>query len=939
MEFDVLGPLRVTVGGRAIAIGSARQRAVLARLLRSANHTVSIPGLIDAVWGQHPARSAQNMLHTHLWRLRATLVENGEPRLLTEPAGYRLWVEPGELDLSSFEHLSRRGHDALLRGDAARAAADLRTALGLWRGEPFADAALHDDEQAAEVRRLDEARTVVLEDRIEADLVLGRHEALVDELQQLTLLHPLRERIAGQLMLALYRSGRRADALAAFARIRTLLARELGLDPGGDLRDLHHGILSADPNLSTARPPLQDGDRIVPRQLPTTPTYFAGRSAELSVLNGLLDQVGRGRSAVISVIHGTAGIGKTTLVLHWGHQNLARFADGQVYVNLRGFGPDALPVTPAEAIRGFLDALAVPADRIPRGLEAQAALYRSLLADKRILLVLDNARDIDQIRPLLPGSPTALTLVTSRNPLSELTAAEGASPITLNLLTTDEAHALLTRRLGAERTAAEAEAVGALIELCARLPLALSITAARAAVDPGLTVSGLVAELNDARGRLDALDVGDAATDLRAVFSWSYQHLTAPAARLFRLLALHSGPDISTAAAASLAGLAMADTLEVLGELTGAHLVSDGTPGRYAMHDLLRAYAVERAHTDDSRAERRAALHRVLDHYLHCAHAAALRVSPARTPIPLPPAQPGVTIEGFADDQRARGWLETEHPVLMAAINLADAAEFDTHACVLPWVLSNYFNQRGYWNDYLTIQHYTLAAARRLGDLPEQARAYRFLGSAHTRLDAYEDAHAALRSALDLQSRLDDVEGQAHTRLAVGALFHQQGDHRESLEYTRQSLTLFEAADHQSGQADALNAIGWLHSQLGEHEQALVHCRRALALHRRLGDRFGQAHTADSLGYAYHHLGRHTQALTCYREALGLYRTIGDRHSQATTLARIGDMYRAIGDSREAEKAWQQAVTMLDDMRSPGADEVRAKLRRSAEPVHDQEER
>ncbi|HEU5333534.1 MAG TPA: BTAD domain-containing putative transcriptional regulator [Actinocrinis sp.] len=928
MEFGVLGPLSVVVGGRAAPIASARQRAVLALLLRSANQTVSISRLIDAVWGGHPAKSVHNMVHTYTWRLRVMLVEDGERRLSTEPAGYRLRVEPGELDRSAFEQAAGRGRDALRRGDAAAAAEQLRAALELWRGEPFADVVLHDDDHDAELQHLAEARAAALEDRIEADLLLGRHESLVGELRQLALLHPLRERAAAQLMLACYRSGRQADALDAFAHIRAELAEELGLDPGRELRELHHRILRADPELLAPR----EGGRIVPRQLPTSAGHFAGRSAELAELTALLDRIGRsGGTAVISAIDGTAGIGKTALALHWGHRNLGSFPDGQLHVNLRGFGPEARPVTPAEAVRGFLDALAVPADRIPLGLDAQAALYRSLLADRRMLVVLDNASDADQIRPLLPAGPTCLALVTSRNPLTGLITSEGAWPVTLNLPTADEAREMLAARLGARRVAAEDKSVSALIELCARLPLALSIAAARAAVDPELTLADLVAQLEDARGRLDALDVGDVATDPRAVFSWSYRRLSAPAARLFRLLGLHSGPDISAAAAASLAALPAPAADGLLGELVGARLLDEHAPGRYTFHDLLRAYAAERARADDDAQEQRSALRRVLDHYLRSAHVAAEHVSPIRVPLTLPEAAPGITVESFADAPAAHAWLEAEHRALMAVLGLADAEHFDEHACVLPSILSNYFNQRGYLNDCLTIQQYTLAAARRLEDLSWQARAHRFIGLTHTRLDAYDDAYAELRNALDLYERIDDADGEASTRFTIGALLHRRGEYRASLDHVRRSLTLFEAADNRPKQAEALNAIGWLYSQVEEYEQALVHCRRALYLQRELGDRFGEAHTGDSIGFIYHHLGRHAQALACYQEALSLYRTIGDGLSQATTLNHIGDVHLDTGQPHAAERAWRQALEILDELGHPDAQGVRTKLQRAAD--------
>jgi DNA-binding SARP family transcriptional activator len=928
VRFGVLGPLRVEVGGRVEPIASSRQRAVLTLLLMSANQTVPTARLIDSVWGAHPAGSVQNMVHTYVWRLRTLLDEDGDRRLVTGTGGYLLRVEPGELDSAVFGQAVRDGRAALAAGRPADAAALLGPALELWRGEPFADVTLHGGDQEAERERLAELRLTALEERGEAELSLGRHEALIGRLRTLADEHPLRERFTAQLMLACHRAGRTGDALAAFERARAVLAAELGLDPGRGLLDLRQRILRADPALAgtpAARPPAA---RAVPRQLPAVAGQFAGRAAQLAALDALLaGPAEHGAAAVISAIDGTAGIGKTSLALHWGHRNLAAFPDGQLYVNLRGFAHDNRPLDPAEAVRGLLDALGVPPERVPGGLTAQAALYRSMVADKRMLVVLDNARDADQVRPLLPGSPACTVLVTSRIPLTGLVVAEGARPLTLDLLTAEESRDLLVQRLGPRRVAAQRAAADALVGLCARLPLALGIVAARAQANPGLGLDALAERLRHVRGRLDALYVGDASTDPRAVFSWSYQQLTAPAARLFRLAGLHPGPDFTAQACASLAGLTPDRVRPLLDELTTANLISEPVPGRHACHDLLRAYADELAREHDAQADRQAAVHRTLDYYLHTAHAAARLATPARSPIPLDPARPDARPAGFEDEQRALAWLEAQRPVLLAAADQALSEGFERHACLLPWVLANFLDQRGYWHDYFAAQSVSLAAARKLDDLPEQARALRFLGSAHARLGAHDDAHENLRQALDLHVELDDTLGRAHTELALGSVYNRQGRHRDSLGHVRRALALYEEAGHRSGQADTLNALGWLHSQLDDHDQALIHCRRALDLHRQLGDRFGQAHTADSLGYAHHRLGRYPEALACYHDALGLYRQIGDPYSQATTLGRIGDTYAESGDAASARQSWAQGAQMLEELGHPDAEGMRAKLR------------
>ena len=454
--------------------------------------------------------------------------------------------------------------------------------------------------------------------------------------------YPLDEQVHAQLMVALYRTGRQADALSVYRRLRRTLAEELGIDPGQALRELETAILRQDPSLDTPAPAIAlrpaAPAALVPAQLPPTVAAFAGRSTELASLDAILPRQGQGgpgqdAAVVISVIAGTAGVGKTALAVHWAHRVAARFPDGQLYVNLRGFDPCGPAADPAQALRGFLDAFALPPERIPASLDAQMALYRSLLAGKRVLVVLDNARDAEQVRPLLPGSPGCLAIVTSRNHLTGLIATQGAHPLDLDLLTPAEARELLARRLGTGRAGGEPEAVDEIIAGCAGLPLALTIAAARAATSPGFPLDVFAAELREASRVLDPFDAGDVATDVRAVFSWSYRALSPDAARLFRLLSLHPGPDITVTAAASLAGIPAARARALLAELTRGHLLAEPRPGQYAFHDLLRAYATEQTHAHDDDDARRSAAGRVLDHCLHAAHAAATLIDPYFAPV------------------------------------------------------------------------------------------------------------------------------------------------------------------------------------------------------------------------------------------------------------------------------------------------------------------
>jgi tetratricopeptide (TPR) repeat protein len=673
--------------------------------------------------------------------------------------------------------------------------------------------------------------------------------------------------------------------------------------------------------------------RLMPRQLPAPTRHFAGRAEELAALTALADEVERGDGPVIAAIDGTAGIGKTSLVGYWAHRAADRFPDGQLYVNLRGFDPAGTPMAPTEAVRGFLDALGVPAHRLPVSLETQAALYRSLLAGRRMLVVLDNARDCEQVRRLLPGSSGCLVLVTSRSRLTSLVAVEGAQPLTLDLFTPADACELLARRLGRDRLAAEPDAVDDIIAACARLPLALSIVAARAGTHPGFSLASLATELRgigSGRG-LGAFD-GEPGLDLRAVFSWSYLQLDVASAGMFRLLGGHPGPDIGLRAAASLAGLPVDRARTLLAGLAGAHLVAETSPGRFAFHDLLRAYATELADTLDGDGDRGAARLRGLDHYLRSAYAADRILDPHRQAIPPPEPVAGVTPESFADRPRALAWLTAERPVLLAAVALAATTGLDPYARDLAWTLTTFLDRRGHWHDWATSQHVALEAATRLADPAGQARAHRDLARAHAQLGDHDRAHAHLRSALELFGGCADLAGEAHTHLGIGWLYQRQGRLEEALAHAERALDLFRVVGYQHGQANALNNVGSHHSRLGNHGSALTACRMALTAHREIGDLRGQADTWHNLGYANHRLGHHSRAIACYGQALDLFRDVSDRYQEAAVLTHLGDVHRFIGQPEAARRSWCAAVTILDDLGHADAGAVHDRLGRGGAP-------
>jgi tetratricopeptide (TPR) repeat protein len=667
----------------------------------------------------------------------------------------------------------------------------------------------------------------------------------------------------------------------------------------------------------------------VPRQLPAAVARFTGRAAELRALTWMLGQDvpgGGPGTVVISAIGGTAGVGKTVLALHWAHQVAERFGDGQLYVNLRGYDPSGTPTAPEAAIREFLDALGVPPEGIPPSPEAQEGLYRSLVAGKRMLIVADNARDEAQVRPLLPASPGSLVLVTSRSHLGGLAAADGARLISLDVLSHAEAVHMLTARLGTARVTAEPAAVDRIASLCACLPLALAVAAARAAARPGFPLAALAAELADAAGRLDVLDTGDPGSSVRAVFSWSTRQLSAESARMFRLLGIHPGPDISVAAAASLAGRAQPQARALLRELSRMHLIAEHVPGRYAFHDLLRAYAAEQARHTDSDTGRREATGRMLDHYLHTAARAARLLNPAMEPAVLSPPRPGAAAGQPGDHRQAHAWFEAEHQVLLAAVALAAGSGFDSHAWQLPWAMAPFLQTRGHWQQWAATQCTALAAATRLDDAAAQALSGRLLAMARTRLGDHDQAPGHFASSLTLYQRLGNRLGQAKVHQGLGNLADGQGRYADALGHAEQALRLYQAIGDKASEAEALNNVGWYHALLGGYQQARVFCRQAVTLCADVGNRWLEGAAWDSLGYVEHHLGNFAEAAACYQRALRIARERGDRFDEATTLTHLGEAYHAAGEPAHAREAWQQALAILEDTHNPDAGPVRAKL-------------
>jgi len=950
VRFGLLGPLEVRGDdGSAVTVSAGMHRAVLAALLLHANQAVSTDALIDVLWTGRAPASARPTLLNYIARLRRILGAQIGARVQTNPAGYTIKIEgESEFDCLRAAALERRAAGSARAGDWPGVTMLTRQALELWRGEPLEDVptpGLRDEHLPV----LAALRLRLHELSVDAALFGRDYDGAVTALNKLIRANPLRERLSERLLVALCCAGRRSEALEAYQRVRVALRDELGIDPAPPLRFLHKQILDGVPAAtllsaltegestaaggptSAGRPnapsPPVFPDAVVPRQLPAAARGFRGRSRELGALTALAAEADSAQeTAPVVVIAGTAGIGKTTLAVHWAHRASGSFPDGQLYINLRGFDPSEQPLTPGHAVRGFLDTFGVPPNRVPPSTEAQAALYRSLAAGRRLLVILDNARDADQIRPLLPGSPGCLTVVTSRLDLAGLVAIEGAQPLLLDLPTPAEAHDLLAARLGADRVGGEPQAVAEIVERCARLPLALAVVAARAATRPGQPLASIARDLRDAPDRLGALTGGDASSDVRTVFSWSYRRLSAPAARLFRLLGMHPRPDTGVPVCVGLLGGELSAARTALDELTALHLLDQPAAGRYAMHDLLRAFAVELARTVDGEAQTRRAQRLILDHYLHSAYRADRLIQPARPPIELAPADPDANTVDFLEPAEATAWYETECEVLLAGAAQATALGLDLHAWQLPWAMTTYLDRSGRWHDLTESLVGSLAALRRLGDRKGEIRTRIDLGQVLRRIEGLDRAQAEFQAALELSLELADLAGQARTYLNLARLSQHRGAHEEALQHSLRVAELYREYGDPVGRAVGLNSAAWNAALLGRYDETVALCTEALPLLAGSGARVIEADTWDSLGFAHHHLGDTGQALSWYRRALTVFTELGERYYLARTLMHLGDVHLTAGASDLARASWTESLEILTTLGDESADEVRERL-------------
>lgn len=913
----MLGSFEVRVAGREIVV-IGRARVLLAVLALSANRAVPADTLAEYVWGDEPPQRIRGSLQTLVARLRSVL---GAEAIETTPQGYRLRVDPDGVDVLRFRRLlDRAGRidaDPGAQPDAAADGEAARLAVALWRGAPLADVdsdALRRDV----VPGLEEHRMQAVERRLDAELAAGRHREVLGELRELVDRHPLREALAARLILALHRCGRRAEGLAAYRAVADQLREELGLDPGAELQDLHAAMLRDDPELGAAAggtdtaagPPaaaVGGGEEAVPRQLPADVRGFTGRAEPLAALDALAAGHGEGGPATTITVDGTAGVGKTALAVHWAHRVAERFPDGQLYLDLRGYGPRE-PAEPTEAAEALLRALGVGGSDLPRDLDARSTLLRSMLAGRRMLLLLDNARDSQQVRPLLPATG-CLVLVTSRRQLRGLVARDGAHRVSLDQLGAGPSLELLRAAAGAGAIAADPVAADAVIRLCGGLPLALRLVAERIAGRSGAGLGRLADRLADERTRLAQLDAGeDATTDLSAVISWSYDALDPPAARMFTLLGLHPGDDIGVPAAAALAGPDEPDVSELLERLADLHLLEVRGGDRYGLHDLLRSFAVECIHSGGRAEQVRAARGRLLAWLVHTATNARSYLTPRDRLMQIPIGSPGeVRPVTFDDYAAALAWCDRERPTMVAAVARAAEHGHDRECWELAATMWQYLYVTGRWQDMLRTSTLGLAAARRLGDVAAEKRSLLGQAEAYQWLGALPEAIEALEAALKLSADTGREEDRMQVLVNLASALGRDGQFEGSVAAGEEALGVARRVGSVHYAALALNNLAMAHVATEDFALAVRRGREATELHRSAADEIGTVMALDTLGMAHAGSGDDEAAMAAYREAIRLAPPKGMEHLEAVLSDNLAVVLRRAGRDAEADTLAQRA--------------------------------
>ncbi|MCK7626262.1 NB-ARC domain-containing protein [Streptomyces sp. RS10V-4] len=917
LRFTVLGPVRAWRGQTPLAAGSPQQRALLAALLLRGGRTATAPELVDALWGDEPPHAALAALRTYASRLRKALGPDAEA-LVSESGGYALRAVDGrplDLDHDTAEQYAAEAEKAKTAGERGRARELLDAALDLWDGEPLAG--LPGPYAETQRTRLQEWRLSLTETRLELDLEAGAHAEAVSELTALTAAHPLRERLRELLMLALYRSGRQAEALAVYADTRRLLADELGVDPCASLSELQQRILRADTDLDA--PAAEDGPDaggsafVRPRQLPATVADFTGRAAFVRELSDQL-ATAEGSVMAVSAVAGIGGVGKTTLAVHVAHTAREHFPDGQLYVDLQGAGHN--PAEPEAVLGAFLRALGTADSAIPDGLEERAAFFRSTLAGRRVLALLDNARDAAQVRPLLPGTEGCAALITSRSRMIDLA---GAHLVDLDVMSPEEALRLFTRIVGEERVASERQAAMAVVGACGFLPLAIRIAASRLASRRTWTVATLASKLADERRRLDELRAGDLA--VKATFELGYKQLEPPQARAFRLLGLADGPDISLAAAAALLGLGAEETEDLLESLVDTSLLESAAPGRYRYHDLVRLYARACAERDEHPpSERDAALSRLLDFYLVTASRVyALERPGDRLIAHLEETDyPGLE---FGARAAALEWLFSEAGCLLACARQSSGPATLRRATDLMLLVKDLAESGA---DALQFEQTSVAllrAAREAGDQRAEARVHLALTYVRTLTGRLDAADENAKSAMLLGLATDDPFSSSYAPNDRGIIANSQGRHSDAEGYLRQALSAFQDDHNRQSEASALCNLSRVHLATGRVDSAIQLAAQGIAIYRELGAKRRLANGMYALALAYTEAMRLDEATEQLTAALAIFKDSRQRFWEGMTNFRLAEVDLSARRPASAANRAEQALTAL---RGIGGDSWRA---------------